>query len=82
MPLAATRQEPTQERPPRLDGAGLLRRSFALDVFACGRSGSRRRVLAYLTAPSGVRALLEHLGLPPLPGRLSPARGPPQNAGC
>ncbi|WP_227027145.1 transposase [Corallococcus soli] len=79
-PLAATGQEPTQERTPRLDWAGLLRRSFALDVFACGRCGGRRRVLAYLTAPSGVRAILEHLGLPTLPGRLAPARGPPQNA--
>jgi len=79
-PLAATRQEPTQERTLRLDWAGLLRRSFALDVFACGRCGGRRRVLAYLTAPGGVRAILEHLGLPTLPGRLAPARGPPQNA--
>ncbi|WP_368668873.1 transposase zinc-binding domain-containing protein [Corallococcus sp. CA053C] len=39
------------------------------------------RVLAYLTAPSGVRAILEHLGLPTLPGRLSPARGPPHRSG-
>ncbi|RKH14580.1 ATP-dependent helicase HrpA [Corallococcus sp. CA053C] len=29
-----------------------------------------------------MRALLEHLGLPTLPGRRAPARGPPQNAGC
>ncbi|WP_244237492.1 hypothetical protein [Corallococcus llansteffanensis] len=27
-----------------------------------------------------MRALLEHQGLPTLPGRLSPARGPPQSA--
>jgi hypothetical protein len=31
----------------------LLRRSFALDVLACGRCGGRLRVLAYLTAPGG-----------------------------
>jgi Putative transposase/Transposase zinc-binding domain len=79
-PEAATRLEPPQERTPRLDWAGLLRRSFALDVFACGRCGGRRRVLAYLTAPGGVRAILEHLGLPTLPGRVAPARGPPQNS--
>ncbi|RKI00700.1 ATP-dependent helicase HrpA [Corallococcus sp. AB030] len=65
-----------------MDGAGLLRRGFVLDVFACDRCGGRRRVLAYLPAPSGVRAILEHLGLPTLPGRLAAARGPPQNAGC
>ncbi|RYZ17670.1 MAG: ATP-dependent helicase HrpA [Myxococcaceae bacterium] len=29
-----------------------------------------------------MRALLEHLGRPTLPGRMSPARGPPQSAGC
>jgi hypothetical protein len=79
-PEAATRLEPPQERAPRLDWAGRLRSSFALDVFACGRWGGRRRVLAYLTAPGGVRAILEHLGLPWLPGRLAPARGPPQNS--
>jgi hypothetical protein len=77
-PEAATRLEPTQERTPRLDWAGLLRSSFALDVFACGRCGGRRRVLAYLTAPGGVRAILEHRALPTLPGRLAPARGLPQ----
>ncbi|RKH12464.1 ATP-dependent helicase HrpA [Corallococcus sp. CA053C] len=65
-----------------MDGAGLLRRSFALDVFGCGRCGGRRRVLASLTAPGEVRAILEHLGLPTLAGRRAPARGPPQNAGC
>ena len=32
-------------------------------------------VLAYLTAPGGMRTLLEHLGLPTLPGRWAPARG-------
>jgi hypothetical protein len=37
--LAAARQEPNKEHKPRLDWAGLLRRNFALDVFACGRCG-------------------------------------------
>jgi hypothetical protein len=81
-PEAGAGQEPTQERTPRLDWAGLLRRNFAVDVFACGRCGGRRRVLAYLTAPGGVRDILEHLGLPTQPGRLAPARGPPQNSWC
>ncbi|NOJ96570.1 ATP-dependent helicase HrpA [Corallococcus coralloides] len=39
-------------------------------------------MLAYLKARGGVRAILEHLGLPTLPGRLAPAQGPPLNAGC
>ncbi|QSQ24326.1 transposase [Pyxidicoccus parkwayensis] len=33
--VAATVEEPRKERTPRLDWAGLLRRTFALDVFAC-----------------------------------------------
>ena len=32
-PLAAAKAEPKKERTPRLDWAGLLRRTFALDVF-------------------------------------------------
>jgi hypothetical protein len=53
-----------------------------VDVFTCVRCGGRRRVLAYLRPPGGVRAILEHLGLPTQPGRLAPARGPPQRAWC
>ena len=79
---AAAKQERMKERTPRVDGAGLLKRTFDFDVFACGRCAGRRRVLAYLTAPGGVRAILEHLGLPTLPGRLAPARGPPHNSWC
>jgi hypothetical protein len=74
--------EHTRKRPPRLDGAGLLRRSFELDIFACARCGGRRRVQSYVTARPGVRAILEHLGLPSQPPRLAPARGPPQSAWC
>lgn len=33
--FAATVEEPRKKRTPRLDGAGLLRRTFAFDVFAC-----------------------------------------------
>jgi hypothetical protein len=43
---AALRQETRKERTAGVDWAGLLRRSFVWDVFACGRCGGRRRVLA------------------------------------
>jgi hypothetical protein len=79
---AAASKERMKERTPRVDWAGLLKRTFHFDVFACIRCGGRRRVLAHLTAPGGVRAIWEHLGLPTLPGRLAPARGPPHNSGC
>ncbi|WP_426750235.1 glutathione S-transferase N-terminal domain-containing protein [Myxococcus sp. Y35] len=68
--------------PRGLDWAGLLRRTFALDVFACLRSGGRQRVLAYVKEAGGVRAALEHLGLPTASAHLAPARGPPQSAWC
>ncbi len=74
--------EHTSNKPPRLDGAGLLRRTLERDVFVCGRCGGRRRVLANVTARRGVRAILEHLGLPWQPPRRAPARGPPQSAWC
>ncbi|WP_233262307.1 hypothetical protein [Vitiosangium sp. GDMCC 1.1324] len=48
--LAATVEEPRNQRTARVDWAGLLRRTFALDVFTCARCGGRRRVLAYLMA--------------------------------
>jgi hypothetical protein len=81
-PEAAARQEMKKERTPRLDWAGLLRRTFALDVFACVKCGGRRRVLSYLTAPSGVRAILEHLDLPSRPPKWAPAQGAAQWVWC
>ena len=79
---AAASKEPMKEKTPRVDWAELLRRTFAFDVFTCQRCGGRRRVLAYLTAPGGVRAILEHWGLPSWPAQLAPAQGPPQLAWC
>ena len=80
--FAATVEEPRKERTPRLDWAGLLRRSFALDVFACGRCGGRRRVLAYVKGARGVRAILKPLGLATAGARRAPARGPHKAAWC
>ncbi|MBF5042096.1 MULTISPECIES: transposase [Myxococcaceae] len=66
-----------RERAPRLDWAGLLQRTFALDVFLCTRCGGKRRVLSYLADPPVVRAILAHVGeatgVPPL----AAAQGPP-----
>ncbi|NOJ57583.1 ATP-dependent helicase HrpA [Myxococcus xanthus] len=39
------------------------------------------RVLAYVKGAPGVRAILEHLGMPTGCARWAPARGPPQAAG-
>jgi len=81
-PETAVRKEAKKQRTPRVDWAKLLRRTFALDVFTCAWCGGRRRVLAYLTAPNAVRAILEHLSLPTRPAQLAAAQGPPQLAWC
>jgi len=61
---AAAKQERMKGRTPRVDWAEVLKRTFNFDVFACMRCGGRRRVLAYGKGAGGVRAILEHLGLP------------------
>lgn len=62
----------------RLDWAALMKRVYATDVLACARCGGRMRILAFLTDPHVVRAILEHLGLPSAAPPIPPARGPPQ----
>jgi Putative transposase len=81
-PQAAARQETRKERTARVDRAGLLRRRFVLDVFACCRCGGRLRVLASVKEAGGVRAIVEHLGLPTAGARLASAREPPQRRWC
>ncbi|MCI0669986.1 MAG: transposase, partial [Myxococcaceae bacterium] len=53
-----------REQTGRLDWAGLLSKTFAVDVFTCARCGGKRRVLAYLAGSEAVAAILLHLGLP------------------
>ena len=69
----------TAPRPrPRLDWAGLLRRTFGFDVFDCP-CGGRREVLALITSPAVAR---EILGLPTAtrPRTTRQSTGPPQLA--
>jgi hypothetical protein len=79
---AAARKERMKERTPRVDWAEWLKRTFDFDVFACVRCGGRRSVLAYVKAGKGVRAILEHLGLPTAGVSLAPAQELTQAAWC
>ncbi len=79
---AAARKERMKERKPRVDWAELLKRTFDFEVFACVRCGGRRRVLAYVKAGRGVRAILEHRGLPTAGVSLAPAQESTQAAWC
>jgi len=56
----------------------LLRRVHEVDVTRCSRCSGRRRVLAFITDPEVVTAILAHLGLPQRPPALAPARAPPE----
>ena len=59
--------------PSRIPWAELLMRVFLEDVLACP-CGGRRVVLAYLTQPGPVKAILDHLGLPSTGPPLAAAR--------
>jgi hypothetical protein len=61
-------------KPPRLDWASLLRRTFALDVFTCARCGGPRLILAVVTRRDTARRLLLAMGLP----ADAPTTGPPR----
>ena len=41
------------------------------------RCGAEMRIIAFLTDPVAVPAILAHLGEPTAPPRIAPARGPP-----
>jgi hypothetical protein len=64
-------------KPPRPDAkipwAELLQRVFLDDALACP-CGGRRRVIAFITERTVVKAILEHLGLPTTDPPLAPAR--------
>jgi hypothetical protein len=78
--LSAVTSHPKRQRAPGLDWAGLLKRTFKVDVFCCPKCAGRRRVLAWLTEGAILRRILRHLHLPELPPPLAPARAAPQQA--
>jgi hypothetical protein len=63
----------------RIDWASLIRRVYLDDVLACP-CGGRRRVLAEITEPQVVVAILQHLGLPTEPPPVAKARSPDSEA--
>jgi hypothetical protein len=59
----------------RIDWASLLKRTYLEDVLACP-CGGRRRLIADISEPDVIVAILSHLGLPTEPPPLARARGP------
>jgi hypothetical protein len=67
--------EPSEElRERRLCWAELMKRVFEVDVLECPRCGGRRKLIATITEPGVVVAILESLGLPPRAPPPAPAR--------
>jgi hypothetical protein len=66
-------------RAPRtsLSWAQLLYRVFFVDALLCTRCGDRMTVIAFLTDPTVVRRVLEHLKIPATPPPIWPARSDP-----
>ena len=82
---AAARSPPPPPRAPvspsdrarRLAWAELLKRTFGLDVLGCPKCGGHRRIIAAVTAPSAIKAILAHLRLDAPAPAIAPARAPP-----
>ena len=64
--------------PARIRWAVLLARIYEVLPLLCPACSGQRSILAFLTDPPVVSAILLHLDLPHRPPPLSPARGPPQ----
>jgi hypothetical protein len=78
IPAAAGRNKPGRKPCRRFDWAALMKRVFAIEVFACDACGSAMRILAVLPEGAATRAILGHLGLPTEPPHPR-AHAPPSN---
>ena len=54
-----------------------MARIYAVFPLVRPRCGTEMRIIAFLTDPVAVRAILAHLGEPTAPPRIAPARGSP-----
>ena len=64
-------------RAARYAWARLLARIYEVFPLLCPLCGAEMRIIAFITDPSTVRDILDHLGEPTAPPRIAPARGPP-----
>ena len=68
---------PASEKKRLYTWAELLRRVFKIDVLECPSCKGRRKLIAFITDPPVIRAILKCLDLPSDPPVLAPARWPP-----
>ena len=67
---------PPAKRPRRLAWASLMRRVLGIDVLTCPKCAGSMLVIAFITDPSVLTRILDHLKLPSTPPRLAPTRSP------
>ena len=67
---------PTERSRKAYTWAELMRRVFEKDVLECARCKGRLALIAVITQPSVIQAMLACIGLPARPPPLAPARGP------
>jgi len=67
---------PTERSRKAYTWAELMRRDFEKDVLECARCKGRLALVATITQPSVIQAMLACIGLPARPPPLAPARGP------
>jgi Putative transposase/Transposase zinc-binding domain len=78
-PKSSPDAEPARpSNPARVRWATLLARIYEVLPLLCPACGGQMKILAFLTDPPVVFAILEHLELPHAPPMIAPARGPPQ----
>ena len=79
-PSLSSQPAPAPASPARIRRAVLLARIYDVLPLLCPACGGEMRILAFLTDPPVVSAILLHVESGPLPQPppLSPARGPPQ----
>ena len=66
-PGPATSRDAENKRQRRLSWAKLMARVFELDVLQCPRCQSRMQVIAFITRPDAIRAILQSIGLATAP---------------
>ena len=78
-PSPSAEPAPAPASPARIRWAVLLARIYDVLPLLCPACGGEMRILAFLTDPPVVSAILLHLDIPHKPPPLAPARGPPQS---
>jgi hypothetical protein len=77
LPASSPAPAPNARSPARYLWVMLLARLFESLPLVCPNCGADMRIIAFITEAAPVEQILTHIGEPPRPPPISPARGPP-----